>query len=60
VIALDRINPQVAARLATAFGRFRRYEPARQALMRAELERLAATPGLSKDTADIAARSLGS
>ncbi len=58
VIALDRINPQVAARLATAFGRFRRYEPARQALMRAELERLAATPGLSKDCADIAARAL--
>lgn len=59
VIALDRINPQVAARLATSFGRWRRYEPARQALMRAELERLAATPGLSKDTADIATRSLG-
>ena len=58
VIALDRANPQVAARLATAFGRFRRYDPARQALMRAELERLAATPGLSKDCADIAARSL--
>jgi aminopeptidase N len=59
VIALDRANPQVAARLATSFGRFRRYDAARQALMRAELERLAATPGLSKDTADIAARSLG-
>lgn len=58
VIALDRANPQVAARLATAFGRFRRYDPARQALMRAELERLAATPGLSKDCADIAARAL--
>ncbi len=58
VIALDPVNPQVAARLATSFGRWRRYEPARRALMRAELERLAATPGLSKDCADIATRSL--
>jgi aminopeptidase N len=60
VIALDRTNPQVAARLATNFGRWRRYDPARQALMRAELERLASTSGLSKDCADIAARALGS
>ncbi|MCX8101196.1 MAG: aminopeptidase N [Geminicoccaceae bacterium] len=59
VIALDRINPQVAARLATSFGRWRRYEPSRRELMRAELERLAATPGLSKDCADIASRALG-
>jgi aminopeptidase N len=58
VIALDRANPQVAARLATSFGRWRRYDPARQALMRAELERLAATPGLSKDCADITTRAL--
>ncbi|MCX7630592.1 MAG: aminopeptidase N [Geminicoccaceae bacterium] len=58
IVALDRINPQVAARLATAFGRWRRYEPARRELMRAELERLAATPGLSKDCADIASRAL--
>ncbi len=58
VIALDPVNPQVAARLATSFGRWRRYDPARRALMRAELERLAATPGLSKDCADIATRSL--
>ena len=35
---LDPINPQVAARLAGAFETWRRYDPARQALMRAELE----------------------
>lgn len=58
VIALDRINPQVAARLVSAFGRWRRFEPARRELMRSELERLAATPGLSRDCADIVSRAL--
>jgi aminopeptidase N len=35
---LDPMNPQVAARLAGAFESWRRYDPARQALMNAELE----------------------
>jgi len=57
-IKLDKINPQVAARLAGAFGQWRRYEPARSELMRQALERIKATEGLSKDTYEIASRSL--
>src|SRR5207302_4518832 len=49
IIAADKLNPQVAARLVPPFGRWRRFEPKRAALMRAELERIVATPGLSKD-----------
>jgi aminopeptidase N len=41
---LDPMNPQVAARMAGAFESWRRYDPARQQLMKAEL---AATQGLS-------------
>jgi len=58
VIALDKKNPQVAARLATSFNQWRRFGDERQALMKQALERIKATPGLSKDTFEIASRSL--
>ena len=58
IARLDGLTPQVAARLATAFGGWRRFEPARRALMRSELARLAARTGNSPDLADILARSL--
>jgi aminopeptidase N len=58
VIELDPRNPQVAARLLTPLGRWRRFDPARQKLMRQELERVAQTPGLSRDTREIATKSL--
>jgi aminopeptidase N len=56
---LDAINPQIAARLAANFNGWRHLESNRQALMRAELERLAAVPGLSRDTSEIVTRALG-
>jgi aminopeptidase N len=49
ILKADTINPQVAARLGPPFGRWRRFEEKRAALMRAELERMLATRGLSKD-----------
>jgi len=55
---LDGITPQVAARLATAFGTWRRYEPLRRARMRHALDGLAAREGKSPDLADIVERSL--
>jgi aminopeptidase N len=58
VLELDPLNPSVAARLLTGLGRWRRYDAARQRLMRAELERVLATPGLSKDSLEIASKSL--
>ena len=41
VLALDAINPQVAARLARALDRWRRFDPPRQARMRDALEQVA-------------------
>ena len=59
ILMLDRVNPQVAARLITAFGRWRRFDDGRQAMMRAELQRILAEPTLSRDAYEIAAKSLG-
>ncbi|MGE7155657.1 aminopeptidase N [Methylorubrum rhodesianum] len=58
VLALDGTNPQVAARLMTAFGPWRRLEPGRRAVAEAALRRIVATPGLSRDVSDIATRSV--
>ncbi len=58
ILKADRINPQVAARLVPPFGRWRRFDNKRQALMRAELERIVATPGLSKDVYEQVSKSL--
>ena len=59
ILALDPINAQTAARFVPPLGRWRRIEPVRSALMRAELERIAAAPRLSRDTAEQVSRSLG-
>ena len=58
LLLLDRLNPQVAARMMTPFGRWRRYDAARQELMRAQLERILAAPSLSRDSFEIASKSL--
>jgi aminopeptidase N len=55
---LDRSNPQVAARLLTAFRSFRTMEPGRREKARAVLEAIAARDGLSSDVADIVGRML--
>lgn len=53
VIELQRINPQIAARITSAFNHWKRYDPVRSRLMQAELQRIAATPELSSDVAEI-------
>ena len=59
ILALDPLNAQTAARFVPSLGRWRRIEPARAALMRAELERILAAPRLSRDTYEQVSRSLG-
>jgi aminopeptidase N len=58
VIALDAMNPQVAARMARGFDRWRKFDPARQAHARSALERLRDTKGVSKGVLEIATRAL--
>jgi len=59
ILALDPINAQTAARFVSSLGRWRRVEPARSAMMKAELERIAAAPALSRDTFEQVSKSLG-
>ena len=59
ILALDPINAQTAARFVPMLGRWRRIEPVRAALMRSELERIAAAPRLSRDSHEQVSRSLG-
>jgi aminopeptidase N len=58
VIAVDPLNPTTAARLVQPLGAWRRHDAARQALMRRELDRILAVPGLSKNTYEMVSKSL--
>jgi aminopeptidase N len=59
VLLLDQPNPTTAARLVQPLGQWRRYDAARQGLMRGALERILASPGLSPNTYEMVAKSLG-
>jgi aminopeptidase N len=59
MLALDAINPQVAARLMTAFRSWRALEPERREKAEAAVKRVAASTPLSRDLHDIVARTLG-
>ncbi|WP_425093331.1 aminopeptidase N [Tropicimonas sp. S265A] len=58
LIRLDALNPQTTARMSTAFETWRRYDENRQTRIRIELERIAGTPGLSRDTTEMVGRIL--
>jgi aminopeptidase N len=59
IVALNALNPQVAARLAAAFTRWRRFAEPQRSHLRAQLERLRDTPALSPDVLEIISKSLG-
>ena len=58
ILAINDFNPLTAARLVPPLGRWRRFDDARQALMRAQLERLAGAKGLSPDVYELVMKSL--
>ncbi len=58
LIALDALNPQTAAKLVPPLGRWKRFGPDHAALMRLELERILAVPGLSRDMFEQVSKSL--
>jgi len=58
IIALDALNPQTAARLVPPLGRWKRFDEVRAGQMRAALQRIVATPGLSRDVLEQASKSL--
>jgi aminopeptidase N len=58
VLALDAINPELAARLARAFDHWARFIPSVQAQMRVQLQRVATHKGLSRNTLEIVSKAL--
>ena len=58
VIALNDRNPQVAARMLRPLIRWRRFDAHRRALMRTELDRIGAHPGLSRDVGELISKAL--
>ncbi|AOZ05570.1 aminopeptidase N [Cupriavidus malaysiensis] len=58
VLALDAINPQVAARLARVMDRWQKYTPVLRDGMRAALEQVSAAPSLSRDVREIVGKAL--
>ena len=60
VIEVAGLNPQMASRLASQFNQWKRFDAGRQALMQAELEKIAGQPSLPKDVFEIVSRALSS
>ncbi len=58
IIALDALNPQIAARMAGVFSRWRQYDKSRQGLMQKQLQKILEIEGLSKDVFEIVSRTL--
>jgi aminopeptidase N len=58
VLALNSINPQVGARMARAFDRWKRFDEERKSKAKAQLERIRDHAGLSKDIAEIVTKAL--
>ena len=58
VLRLDALNPQVAARLAGAFNRWRKFDAGRRELMQVQIQRIAEASGLSPNTYEIATKAL--
>jgi len=58
VTALNALNPQVAARMARGFDRWKRFDAPRQARAKAELERIRDADGLTNDVAEVVTKTL--
>ena len=58
VLALDAINPQVAARLARALDRWKKLAPADRDYAQAAIKRVAAKANLSNDVREVVSRAL--
>jgi aminopeptidase N len=59
ILAVDRYNPNIAARLVDALGGWRRYTPELGGLMQAQLQRIARAEPLSKNVFELVTRALG-
>ncbi|WP_456237178.1 aminopeptidase N [Acidiphilium iwatense] len=57
IVDVDKVNRSIAARMIEVFADWKRYDAARQAKLRAALDRILATEGLSDNTREMVTRS---
>ncbi len=58
VLDIDTRNPSLASRTVSLFNQWKRFDPARQALMKKELEKVVAKPGISAGVFEIASKAI--
>jgi aminopeptidase N len=58
IVQLDPANGQLAARMVSPLGQWRRFDAGRQDLIKAELQRILDLPGLSRNTFEMASKSI--
>ncbi len=58
VIALNKINPQIASRMVSIFNTWKKFEKSLQALMKTELKRIHQTKNLSPDVFEVVDKAL--
>ena len=58
VLDIDTRNPSLASRSVSLFNQWKRFDPKRQAMMRKELERIVARPGISAGVFEIASKAI--
>jgi aminopeptidase N len=58
ILRLDKLNPQVAARMSRGFDRWKKFDSRRQGRAKAALHRIRDSEGLSRDVAEIVGKAL--
>jgi aminopeptidase N len=58
VLAIDKLNPQLAARLLEPLTQWKKYDEDRQAKIKACLQRIVDEPQISRDVFEVASKSL--
>ena len=56
ILKVDPVNPQVGARMCSAFETWKRYDPKRQKLIESQINRVLGTGSVSKDTTEMLTR----
>jgi aminopeptidase N len=56
ILKVDPVNPQVGARMCSAFETWKRYDPNRQKLIKSQINRVLEAKSISKDTREMLSR----
>jgi aminopeptidase N len=56
ILKVDPVNPQVAARMCSAFETWTRYDPTRQNLIKSQINKILGAKAISKDTREMLSR----